>query len=157
MSEKKQIKDCNFKIVHADNVEEGKENIPEVYTDDVELVSTTEENIEIEVIDEEIEVKEEMNISDEIMEVCASPTIISLLKEPPITAHQLASLYITMQDFQVALKSVQPSAKREGFATVPDVTWDDIGSLQDIRQELQMAIMVSFIKHNNILQSRRLE
>lgn len=37
---------------------------------------------------------------------------------------------------------VQPSAKREGFATVPDVTWDDIGALKDIREELQMAILV---------------
>lgn len=48
-----------------------------------------------------------------------------------------------MEDFVLALKSVQPSAKREGFATVPDVKWEDIGSLQDIRHELQMAILVS--------------
>lgn len=38
---------------------------------------------------------------------------------------------------------MQPSSKREGFVTVPDVKWEDIGSLQDIRQELQMAILVS--------------
>lgn len=43
----------------------------------------------------------------------------------------------------MALKVVQPSSKREGFVTVPDVKWEDIGSLQDIRQELQMAILVS--------------
>lgn len=43
---------------------------------------------------------------------------------------------------QVALTTVQPSAKREGFATVPDVTWDDIGALQDVREELQLAILV---------------
>lgn len=28
---------------------------------------------------------------------------------------------------------VQPSVRREGFATTPDVTWDDVGSLSDIR------------------------
>lgn len=44
--------------------------------------------------------------------------------------------------FKKALSSVQPSAKREGFATVPDVTWDDIGALEDVREELTMAIMV---------------
>ena len=44
---------------------------------------------------------------------------------------------------QVALRKVQPSAKREGFVTVPDVTWDDIGALADVRSELQMAILVS--------------
>jgi len=40
------------------------------------------------------------------------------------------------------LNHVQPSAKREGFATIPDVTWDDIGALKAVRQELQIAIMV---------------
>lgn len=40
------------------------------------------------------------------------------------------------------MASVQPSAKREGFATVPDVTWGDVGALQDIREELSMAILV---------------
>lgn len=44
---------------------------------------------------------------------------------------------------QAALKVVQPSAKREGFATIPDVTWDDIGALSDVRDELKMAILVS--------------
>lgn len=47
---------------------------------------------------------------------------------------------IRMGDFQEAVKLVQPSAKREGFITVPDVTWNDIGSLQDIRKELNLAI-----------------
>lgn len=47
-----------------------------------------------------------------------------------------------MDDFRESLARVQPSAKREGFATVPDVTWDDIGALQDIREELTMAILV---------------
>lgn len=47
-----------------------------------------------------------------------------------------------MSDFQASLASVQPSAKREGFATVPDVTWEDVGALQDIREELTMAILV---------------
>lgn len=32
-------------------------------------------------------------------------------------------------------------AKREGFITVPDVTWDDIGSLRNIREELQLAVL----------------
>ena len=44
---------------------------------------------------------------------------------------------------QVALSRVTPSAKREGFATVPDTTWDDVGALEDIREELAMTILVS--------------
>ena len=62
------------------------------------------------------------------------------MKEP-LTEEQLASLSVTMDDFTKALKRVQPSAKREGFATVPNVTWEDIGALSEIREELRMAIM----------------
>lgn len=59
----------------------------------------------------------------------------------PLTVAQLAPLEITPEDFQLALSEVQPSSKREGFATVPDVTWSDIGALQQIREELNMAII----------------
>lgn len=59
-----------------------------------------------------------------------------------LSSEQLESLQVGLEDFQTALKLVQPSAKREGFATVPDVTWDDIGSLSNIREELQMDILV---------------
>jgi ribosome biogenesis ATPase len=43
---------------------------------------------------------------------------------------------VTMSDFIQASKTVQPSAKREGFAVVPDVTWNDVGALTEIREEL---------------------
>uniref|UniRef100_A0A8B9L0R5 AAA+ ATPase domain-containing protein n=1 Tax=Astyanax mexicanus TaxID=7994 RepID=A0A8B9L0R5_ASTMX len=72
------------------------------------------------------------------------PTVqlLSLLKRSEsLSEEQLAGLCILMDDFKASLASVQPSAKREGFATVPDVTWDDIGALQDIREELTMAIL----------------
>lgn len=59
----------------------------------------------------------------------------------PMTDEELEKLAITRDDFLDAVKHVQPSAKREGFITVPDVTWDDIGSLQDIRSELKLAIL----------------
>ena len=44
-------------------------------------------------------------------------------------------------DFELAIKKVQPSAKREGFAVVPGITWDDIGALHKIREELRMAVV----------------
>ncbi|XP_070136421.1 nuclear valosin-containing protein-like isoform X2 [Drosophila bipectinata] len=48
---------------------------------------------------------------------------------------------LTLVDFVEAIKVMQPSAKREGFVTVPDTTWDDIGALQDIRDELKLAVL----------------
>ncbi|EMD33537.1 hypothetical protein CERSUDRAFT_160523 [Gelatoporia subvermispora B] len=59
----------------------------------------------------------------------------------PLTEAQLAPLCITAADFTAALSQVQPSSKREGFATVPDVTWADIGALHGTREELHMAIV----------------
>jgi ribosome biogenesis ATPase len=59
----------------------------------------------------------------------------------PLTPAQLAPLCITSDDFYAALREVQPSSKREGFATVPDVTWADIGALHGTREELHMAIV----------------
>ena len=31
-------------------------------------------------------------------------------------------------------------SSREGFATVPNVTFEDVGALDDIREELEMAV-----------------
>ncbi|KAI8874777.1 AAA-domain-containing protein [Backusella circina FSU 941] len=59
----------------------------------------------------------------------------------PLSEAQLESLAITHDDFKHALKKVQPSSKREGFATVPDVSWEDIGALQYVRDELRMAVV----------------
>ncbi|KAJ8250591.1 hypothetical protein COCON_G00225130 [Conger conger] len=68
--------------------------------------------------------------------------LLALLKKPnSLSERQLAGLCILMSDFRDAMSCVQPSAKREGFATVPDVTWDDIGALHDVREELTMAIL----------------
>ncbi|CAJ1066544.1 nuclear valosin-containing protein-like isoform X1 [Xyrichtys novacula] len=68
--------------------------------------------------------------------------LLHLLKSTQtLSEEELAGLTILMSDFQLSLSSVQPSAKREGFATVPDVTWEDVGALQDIREELTMAIL----------------
>jgi ribosome biogenesis ATPase len=71
-----------------------------------------------------------------------TPIAQFLLSHPnPLTATQLSPLLLIPDDFTEALKIVQPSAKREGFATVPDISWADIGALKTIRDELHMAIV----------------
>ena len=59
----------------------------------------------------------------------------------PLTEEQLEPLCITYDDFVKALPTVQPTAKREGFATVPDVTWRSVGALAKVRTELHMCIV----------------
>lgn len=69
----------------------------------------------------------------------------------PLSEAELEKLTITRKDFLEALKNVQPSAKREGFITVPDVTWEDIGSLQDIRKELKLSILAP-VKYPHLME-----
>lgn len=48
---------------------------------------------------------------------------------------------IPMEAFLTVLPTITPSSKREGFATIPDTTWEDIGALATVREELQTAIV----------------
>eukprot|EP00026_Physarum_polycephalum_P002254 Phypoly_transcript_02259.p1 GENE.Phypoly_transcript_02259~~Phypoly_transcript_02259.p1 ORF type:complete len:929 (+),score=161.80 Phypoly_transcript_02259:105-2891(+) len=59
----------------------------------------------------------------------------------PLTKEQLEPLCVTMDDFVQAIKKVQPSSKREGFATIPNVSWSDVGALTSIREELGLSIL----------------
>ncbi|NWT04240.1 NVL protein, partial [Mionectes macconnelli] len=84
--------------------------------------------------------EESMGIGTDILDELQR--LLDLLKkQDPLPEEQLQKLCIEMNDFIVALSSVQPSAKREGFVTIPDVTWADIGALEDVREELTMAIL----------------
>jgi transitional endoplasmic reticulum ATPase len=53
-----------------------------------------------------------------------------------IPYERLLELEVTMDDCLEALKEVEPSAIREVFTEVPDVRWDDIGGLEDIKRLL---------------------
>ncbi|KAJ7535016.1 hypothetical protein O6H91_12G014800 [Diphasiastrum complanatum] len=66
--------------------------------------------------------------------------------ERPWTQEELKTLSITMSDFKEAVTKVQPSTKREGFSSIPDVTWEDVGSLNSIRDELDFFV-ARRIKH----------
>lgn len=65
--------------------------------------------------------------------------LIKRAKEHPVDDSNAISL--TNQDFLTALPKIQPSSKREGFATIPDTTWADIGALRPVREELLTAIV----------------
>ena len=52
----------------------------------------------------------------------------------------LEELKVTRKDFYEALKMVEPSALREVLIEVPNVHWEDIGGLEDVKQELREAV-----------------
>ncbi|KAL4975466.1 P-loop containing nucleoside triphosphate hydrolase protein [Aspergillus desertorum] len=77
--------------------------------------------------------------------------LITHAKETPIDSEAEVVL-VSNDDFLAALPKIQPSSKREGFATIPDTTWADIGALSGIRDELATAI-VDPIKHPELYAS----
>src|SRR3546814_879822 len=62
------------------------------------------------------------------------------LKEGTIPPEVLDNLSVTRKDFEEALKRVQPSAMREVMVQMPNVSWDDIGGLDDARERLREGI-----------------
>ena len=53
---------------------------------------------------------------------------------------QLATLEVAMNDFLTALQTVEPSAMREVFVEVPNVSWNDVGGLSEIKARLVEAV-----------------
>jgi transitional endoplasmic reticulum ATPase len=62
------------------------------------------------------------------------------LSSESIPGDTLKKIIVTMQDFTDVIKEMEPSAMREVFVEVPDVSWEDIGGLSSIKQELQEAV-----------------
>jgi len=52
----------------------------------------------------------------------------------------LMKLEVTMDHILEAMKEVEPSAIREVFVEVPDVSWDDVGGLESMKQTLKEAV-----------------
>ena len=62
------------------------------------------------------------------------------LEEKTIPSDVLDTLSVTREDFQEALKRVQPSAMREVMVQMPNVGWDDIGGLDAARERLREGV-----------------
>jgi transitional endoplasmic reticulum ATPase len=70
--------------------------------------------------------------------LCREAAMIALRRVLPHIDYQreyipyetLVSLNITMADFQVALREVEPSTTREVYVEVSETSWDDIGGLE---------------------------
>ena len=62
------------------------------------------------------------------------------LEAQSIPGDILNKIIVKMTDFQDALKEIEPSAMREVLVEIPDVTWDQVGGLQDVKEELREAV-----------------
>jgi transitional endoplasmic reticulum ATPase len=62
------------------------------------------------------------------------------LSSESIPSDTLRKIIVTMNDFMDVIKEMEPSAMREVFVEIPDISWDDIGGLESIKQEMQEAV-----------------
>jgi transitional endoplasmic reticulum ATPase len=62
------------------------------------------------------------------------------LDQEKISSEILQKIKVTSEDFRDALKEVRPSALREVLVQIPNVTWDDIGGLESLKEELRETI-----------------
>lgn len=84
----------------------------------------------------------------DVTELCKEAAMKALRRVLPeidfeaeyIAAEILNKLVVMMEDFLDALRFVDPSALREVLIETPNVTWEDIGGLQEVKQELREAI-----------------
>src|SRR3990167_6039150 len=65
---------------------------------------------------------------------------LKLIKEQAIPNDLLDKLIITSEDFKYSLKVVRPSALREVLIEKPTITWEDIGGVEEIKQDLKEAV-----------------
>ncbi|MCJ7730715.1 CDC48 family AAA ATPase [Candidatus Bathyarchaeota archaeon] len=62
------------------------------------------------------------------------------LDEQSIPAELLDKINVTMNDFENSLREVPPSTMREVLVESPNVHWEDVGGMEEIKQELKEAI-----------------
>ena len=62
------------------------------------------------------------------------------LDEEKISSEILQKIKIKDKDFRDALKEVRPSALREVQVQIPNIKWDDVGGLEELKEELKEAV-----------------
>src|SRR3989338_6903722 len=65
---------------------------------------------------------------------------MELEKDQEIPKEVFEQLRVTQEDFEYALKIVRPSSLREVLIETPKTTWEDIGGLTQLKQELKEAV-----------------
>jgi transitional endoplasmic reticulum ATPase len=86
-------------------------------------------------------------VGADIMAVCREAAMFALRRilpkinlDEPIPGEIIQELNIEDDDFVKAINMVEPSAMREVMVEVPDISWEDIGGLEIIKQELKEAV-----------------
>ncbi len=62
------------------------------------------------------------------------------LEEETIPPEVLERMEVKMDDFRVAIREIEPSALREIYVEIPDVSWESVGGLVEIKDRLKESV-----------------
>ena len=62
------------------------------------------------------------------------------LDEDTIPPEVLEKMEVRMDDFRLAIREIEPSALREIYVEVPDVSWESVGGLNEIKDRLKESV-----------------
>ena len=62
------------------------------------------------------------------------------LEEENIPPEVLEKMEVNMSDFRVAIREIEPSALREIYVEIPDVSWESVGGLTEIKDRLKESV-----------------
>jgi len=62
------------------------------------------------------------------------------LEEETIPPEVLEKMEVCMDDFKEAIRDIEPSALREIYVEVPEVSWDEVGGLSEVKERLKESV-----------------
>jgi transitional endoplasmic reticulum ATPase len=62
------------------------------------------------------------------------------LDEETIPPEVLEKMEVKMDDFRLAIREIEPSALREIYVEIPDVSWESVGGLSEIKDRLKESV-----------------
>jgi transitional endoplasmic reticulum ATPase len=62
------------------------------------------------------------------------------LEEETLPPEVLEKMEVCMDDFKEAIRDIEPSALREIYVEVPEVSWDEVGGLQEVKDRLKESV-----------------
>jgi transitional endoplasmic reticulum ATPase len=116
----------------------GRREILEIHTREMPLTDRAQAYLD------EVARKTHGFLGADLMELCRDAGLSTLRRSAgDLHDHRAAfrlpqeNLFVDKEDFEAALSSVRPSALRETFITIPDVSWDDVGGLAEAKTRLK--------------------
>ena len=62
------------------------------------------------------------------------------LDQDEIPPEVLEKMEVQMNDFKIAIREIEPSALREIYVEIPEVSWADVGGLDEVKERLKESV-----------------